>query len=374
MAESHPAEPIGPGQFFWLHAASMVAGGVYLWPGPLLAAAGPDAWWAFLVTVLGVAGVTYLRFAWIGYLRSASLPDLLMRTWGRALTWVLLTGITVVALASAAMLLALFGQMLQTFFYPLTPIGVLEGVTLAEAYLLSRQSLAVMARNVTFWLPLVMGSALFLIILAARNVQDTAALAPAWPPGTEPVLTGVAWTWFLWMQCEVSAALVPHVRGASLARLRWLAIGSELFEGLLLGLLLASVLGDLGPQAARALRWPTVYLFSNLTIHTFFITRVGVFVLFAWVVSMVTFLAMYLFLFGWHWQLQLGLDNHGRRVLTGGLGAALLAAAVLLDRDHLVVLLLTRVVSPLCLVMTGLLVPASLLRTAWRARRGAVPA
>ncbi|CAB1128441.1 putative Spore germination protein [Candidatus Hydrogenisulfobacillus filiaventi] len=370
MREPPLAEPIAAGQFFWLHAASIVTGGVFLWPAPLLAGAGRDAVGAFVFSLLLVLALTALRFAWIGYVGVSALPVLLARTWGRAGAWLLLVLMTlVVSLPLAAAVLALFGEMMTTFFYPRLPLWVLEGTPLAVAVLLGRARLADLARNVAFWFPLVGGVTLFLLGMGLANLQDAGAMLPAAALDPADLWRGVAGSWFLWNQCVFVEAAAGVVRGRPGRRLRRLALLGAAFLGLCLLGFLGMALGTLGPEVAGGLRWPLVYLFSALNIHQFFVTRLALLGFFSWVVTFVLFQAIYLFFLAYHWQIGLGLGDRGRRLLVLALALFTLAGALILNTAHAAQSLLLGVISPLCLAAGLSITPLSLLKAALAARR-----
>ena len=73
---------------------------------------------------------------------------------GPVLTWITM----LLMLALDAVILYLYGELLQTFFYPATLTWVTVVTMGALAVWMAVRSLAVVARNVQFWFPLILAS------------------------------------------------------------------------------------------------------------------------------------------------------------------------------------------------------------------------
>lgn len=308
-------EPIGPVEYFFLVAVSIVTGSVYIWPQALMSAAGPESDWAVVGSVVLALGMSTLSMIWLQVSPPGILVDHLQYAWG-PLRWLLLTIHALLCILLDTAILTLFTQMLATAFYPATPLWVMKVLILGEAAWFSSRSLSTMARNVQFWFPLLTLTFFLLVGLSLIQAHQWWALAPGSLKAAGPVGQGIVATWFLWKQNEVTTTLAHFVRPQKMAMIRRLTLGAILFQGLVVTLVYLITVGTLGPQAVTLLRWPLVYVLSNLSAHTFYLSRPGLIILLIWTGAMVLYLAGNFFCMGVNFsRLLTGSYNSSAKVI-----------------------------------------------------------
>lgn len=290
-------EPIGPWQYFFLMAMSMVTGAVYIWPQALMSAAGPESDWAVIGSIgLGLV-MTTLGMIWIHVSPPGILVDRLQYAWG-PLRWPILTVHALLCLLLDTAVLTLFTQMLATTFYPITPLWVMKLLIVGEAVWFASRSLSTLTRNIQLWLPLFAGMFFVLSGMALAHSPQGWALTPAPLTAVGPVGRGVLATWFLWKQNEVASTAVHFVRPQNMTLMRRLTLGAVAFQGAVVTTVYLITVGTLGPQAVSLLRWPLVYVLGNLSAHSFYLSRPGLLILLIWTGSMVFYLAGNVFCMG----------------------------------------------------------------------------
>lgn len=277
-------------------AFAIVTGAVYIWPQALLVTAGPGALWAVIGSILLGFGMNGLGLLWLHWSPKGILVDRL-RPWG-PLRWPILALHALLCLGLDAALVALLAQMLAAVFYPQTPLWLMESLVIGLAGWFASQPLATLARNLQFWFPLLAATFFLLISLNIGHLHQTWAWRPGPWPGLSVWGRAVLGTWFLWKQNEVMLTVAPFVRPPQLRvirRVTWIALG---FQAIVLVVIYGTTVGTLGPQAVQLLRWPLVYVLSNLSSHTFYLSRPGLLILVTWTGAMVFFVSTHLFCTG----------------------------------------------------------------------------
>lgn len=290
-------EPIGPLEYFFLVTSSIVTGAVYVWPQALISTSRSQADWAVVGSVVMALIMTSLGMIWIQVSPPGILVDRLQFAWG-PLRWPLLIIHALLCLLLDTALLTLFTQMLATAFYPATPLWILKLLIIGEAAWFASHSLTTLARNVQFWFPIFALMFFILVGISISQIHQWWALVPVSLKTVGPVGQGIMATWFLWKQNEVSATLSHFVRPQKGAMIRNLTLGAVLFQSVVITMVYLITVGTLGPQAVSLLRWPLVYVLSNLSTHTFYLSRPGLIILLVWTGSMVFYLAVNLFSMG----------------------------------------------------------------------------
>ena len=363
---SGPVERISSGQFFLLVMISVVAGGVSLWPAYVLATAGLNAIYANAAITATALGLTLLETHWALGIGRGPFARTLQETWGQLGAWALLPVNCLLCLALDGILLALYADMLQTFFYPFTPRLAMAVVMVVTAVWIAVRPLSVVARNVQFWLPLILLSFALVVAMALGNTSYWTAFRPSLPCNLPKTGEAALGTWFLYANGGVTASLVPFVRFRHTPRPGLVAGAAIVLQGAILLLLLGIVVATLGPMASSTLTWPVIYVFSLITVRTFFLKGVGVFVLIIWTTAMVLFLTVHLFCLSWNVEALAG----GRRsIYTAAAGAVIAAVCVALSSVTEAEVVLFRWMNPLDLGWAVLTVPASFLAARVRERR-----
>jgi hypothetical protein len=288
------ADPISPGQFFLVAAVSVVAGGVYIWPETVLRDAGSDAPWSVLISIGCALGLVYLSASWPPRAPGETEFGRMRTVWG-PWRWPLFGAMLALYVPLDSVLMALFSHMLHQIFYPLTPRWIFMASIVAMVGWLASAPLTHIARNIQWWFPLIIGSFFLLALMALTHFREGVALMPAAHLRLWPIARGTVATWYLWMQGEVIVTVGGHVRGASWRQVRRWAVAAIAFQAVVVIIIYALVVGTLGPTVSRTLEWPVIYIFSNLTVQTLFISRPSFFIIVAWVAALVLYLTIHLF-------------------------------------------------------------------------------
>jgi hypothetical protein len=177
-------------------------------------------------------------------------------------------------------------------------------------------------------------------------------------------------TWFLYANGGVVMSLLPHVRcqhPKQLKRVAWGAIG---FQGVILLILFAVVVLTVGPYAGAMLHWPIVYVFSLVTVRTFFIKGVGLLITLIWSSALVLYLTVHMFCFGWNLGTVFGPERYRWTVALATLATA--AVAIAMPSDVVARALLFNWVNPGDFGWTLVVVSTSWAWTRWRRSNVAV--
>lgn len=321
-----PVEPISRGQFFLVTAISVVAGGVYIWPQTVLTDAGLDAPWAVLLSISAALAITWLQTLWPAKTRGPTELNRMRAVWGWG-RWPLFLATAALYVPLDGALVILFCQMLHLLYYRNSPLWFFALSVLLTVGWLAGQSLTHVARNVQFWFPLIIASFVFLAVLSLGHFHELAALHPASVIRVVPIVKGMVATWYLWMQGEVIVTVGAHVRDATWTQIRRWALAAVAFQGVIVVVIYALVVGTLGPEVADTLEWPLVFIFSNLTVRNLFISRPSILIVVAWVVALILYLTLHVFVLTVNLQDGLSLSPRGRLILVWSLVALLGAIA-----------------------------------------------
>ena len=346
-------EPISQGQYFWLISTSVVVGGVYIWPQYVVMAAQQNAPWSIVGSILAAYGLTWVRVGWIGVTQGTSYADVLQKTWGALGMWLVFVVNVSIGIALDTALLALYGQLMHTIFFPDTPRFVIEVVVVTACVWIGRKPLNGVARNVQFWFPGLMLLVLIVSFLSLSNIHYWAALFPSNMVQIRPILHGIGLTWYLFTQAEIATFLSAQVRNTTLRQIRKLAGGSILFQGFWLGLFYVIVVGTIGPQATQVVRWPIVYVLSSIVIRNLFLSGVGTFILFTWTISLILYLAVHNFCWSWNLEIMLGTGTTTRTIIVVALGVAMVIGSALISSPVWASSVLVNFVNPADMLFTA---------------------
>ena len=352
---------------------AVVAGSVYLWPAYVVGLAGTGAYASLLVATAVAAGITALQTGWMRRMAYRPYPAAMKATWspwlGPVLTWITM----LLMLALDAIILYLYGELLQTFFYPGTPSWVTEVTIAGLAVWIAIRSLAVVARSVQFWFPLLLASFVLILALSAGDMRFPVAAAPHLSAPVSSLAQASLVTWFLYANPCATAALLPHVRRTGHVKPEMLAVAAIALQGLILIVILFSALATLGPAVLPDMTWPIIYIFSVVQIPAFFVQDVGMLILITWTVAIILHLAVHSYVVAWNVGRPVGGYDPRRQYLVAGLGLAIVAGALSVGSVAEAKIWLFRILTPLDLAWTVVLVPATALVAWWRTRRAAAP-
>ncbi len=348
---------------------SVVAGSVYLWPAYVVRLAGTGAYASLLVATGVAAGITLLQAAWMRRMAYRPYAAAMKATWspwlGPVLTWVTM----LLMLALDAAVLYLYGELLQTFFYPATPSWVTVGAIGVLAVWIAIRSLTVVARNVQFWFPLLLASFVLVLALATGDMRFPVAATPNLGVPMASLARASVATWFLYANPCTTAALMPHVRRTGRWRAGTVALAAIALEGLILFSILYTALATLGPAVIPDMTWPIIYMFSLIHISSFFVQDVGMLVLITWTIAIILHLAVHSYVAAWNVGPPVGGYNPRRQYLVAGLGFAIVAGALSVGSVAEAKVWLFQILTPVDLGWTVAVVPATALLAWWRTRR-----
>lgn len=309
-----PIEPISLGQFFLMVVVTILGGGVYIWPSAILADAGQASPYALGLSIGLAFALVWLQTLWPPYTHGASQLSRMRTVWGW-MRWPLFLGSVTLYLALGGCLMASFSQMLHVNFYSLTPLWVFELTGVIVMGWLAAKPLSQVARNVQFWLPLLLGSFFVLAVMAISHLQTLAALRPSSVIPVWAVGKALLSTWFLWIQGDVIVTLGAHVRDVPWTRIRHWALAAIAFQGLMLIVIYVLVVGTLGVDFPSALEWPLVYIFSDLTISALLISRPDLLIIISWVIALLLYESVTLMVLTINIQDALSLPQSVRTIL-----------------------------------------------------------
>lgn len=367
-------EPISANQYMMVLFVSLIVGDVYIWPQFLTEHAGPDSLLVIAAATVLAAALMGVQAWWTMHARQPSLFAAFSDTWGHTAA-VGLTSITLLlGLGLDSVLLALYSDMLQVFYYPETPRWATMALMVATAGWLAARTVSGVARNTQIWLPPALITFIAVVLASYVNVSQVSAVIPrgSIPPWDFMQATGA--TWFLFATAGLPASLLPHVRGVTTRRAVGMTIAVVATQGIILAMLLSLTVGTLGIVPTAKIEWPIVYVFSLVVLPTFFLRGVGLFIILSWTTVAVLFGAT-------HFQnvlLNLGALSRPRRTLWATLlGGLLLIGAHEIGSVEAARELLFHVVTPLNFIWMLLVMPltaaVSLLRRKPKVGKVAAP-
>jgi hypothetical protein len=113
-----------------------------------------------------------------------------------------------------------------------------------------------------------------------------------------------------------------------------------------------TVISTLGPAATAQLQWPMVYVFSLVSVKTFFFKGVGMFVIITWTTALVLYLAVHIYCFSWNVQTMADLSSLVRRWIALGAGIVVTTIAILIPSTSSAGKILFGVLNPVDLSWT----------------------
>lgn len=293
------AEPISRGQYLWMVSVSVVAGGIYLWPQYLVEHAGSNGVYSLATTTAIAVAMTLLQVAialdvpkptFLGVLRE------IFPVGGLALVFPVTAGL---CLATDGVILGLYGLMMKEFFYPMTPALVMDAFIVLSAVWIAGRTLSAVGRVVQFWFPIILLLFVLIVALSLKRVSFLDALTPSGHFYVAPWLNTVSCTWYTYANGAVVVTLTRHVRWKRPRDAYTTAGAAILAQATVLATFYTIGLATIGPDALSRLYWPLVYVFGLVSIHTFFLKGIGVFTVMIWTSSVVLYLTVHLFCFGW---------------------------------------------------------------------------
>ena len=250
------SDRITPGQYFWMVAVSVVAGGIYFWPQYLVSVAGTEGLYS-LVTVLAVAvGLTSLEAAAMKHADAKTYATGLARIVPWLGLFLLCPFRSVVAIVLDGLILLLYALMMQAFYYPYTPYAVFQVAILLTAGWIGARNLAAVARFSQFWFPIVIALFVLATTFTLPHIRYLAAILPPAHLSIAPWVESVLGTWYLSSNANVVATMANRVDWVGPRQSLWVTMAAIASQGLVILTLYAMTLWTLGPDAVARLYWP----------------------------------------------------------------------------------------------------------------------
>lgn len=340
-------------QNMWMVGISVVAAGVYVWPQFLIKQAGTNGIYT-LLTITGLAmGLAALEVSMALNLRE---PTFLSGM--RKMLPVIGLGFVfplwaIVHIAADGVILTLYGMMIRTNFYPNTPRLPMDIAIVAAAVWIAGRPLNAVARSVQFWFPVILILLFIVIGFSARNLDYWSPLLPSRDFLVIPWVKTILGTWFLFSNAAVVATLTPHVQWRRPRNAHVAAMAAMGGQGVILLVLYAIGLATLGPDGLSR-----VYVFSLISVQTFFLKSIGSFVIMVWTSTTVLYMAVHMFCFNWNIT-SMGKNPPVflRAAVFAGSGVMLLAITLWIPSAIAAANVLFNVVSPITLAWRLLFLP-----------------
>ena len=273
---------MAPSLLVWAVVASVVAGGLFVWPLHVVMVAGQDSgvvlvgvglWWA--VVALLSPGSERFDGAW--------------STFNTVLQVTACVGLMVMDVV----ILAELGGMLQTFYYFETPRWVLILVIIGVVGWGARGRGPTLWRTVFMWIPVLLGITFVTLLIALTNVHYGRVLLPNQVIVISAQLRGFLVLAYVGLPFGATIRSVRHVLVAP-SPWGWRLIAT-IVPWTLLAALYSVTMGSIGDQALVHLRWPVVFTLDHVTLDsTFFLSRVGLVVVFGWTMGVALGLMVHL--------------------------------------------------------------------------------
>ena len=281
-----PPQSLSPLEYATYWITAVIGNVLFVWPGHVVSAAGENALGSVLAVIAGLVGSGLLH-------HYAIRRELAHRPPGWLLTGTAGISLLLVGLVDGA-LLALLCQMLHTLFYADTPQWALLLPFLGILIWGGGMALDALGRLTQLWVPV---GGVVLAATAAIGLIHATHLRPLWPQNwyVAPMVRGAGIMAYLVLPVGPTVILLAPRVNAPARSQRRAALAAAGTTAVTLLAIYALVTMMLGPQAISRLRWPLVYSLETITLDsTFFISRVGLAVIFLWTAVVVLAFAVHL--------------------------------------------------------------------------------
>lgn len=286
IARGRDPEMTSPGwnapALVWVVTASVLAGGLFVWPLHIVLVAGQNADLALVAA-----------WCWGGLIALFQPPRDAVRGWTRRL----LTALDSVALLGIfsldCIVLNQLATMLQSIYYYQTPKSALVLPLVAVIGVAVNRTPVSVWRMVTFFVPVLIVLSLGIFGLALVNLHHPRAIFPIPDIALTSILQGLGIIAYVGVPVGVTLRRAS-ARMAEQPTWRGRLVALALPAGFL-GVVYAITMGALGPAALIDLRWPVVFVLDHVTLDsTFFLSRIGIVVVFSWTLGVAMGLAVHL--------------------------------------------------------------------------------
>lgn len=279
---------ISIGQFATMLTAAYVASGIFAFPRELVAHAGPEAVYAFLLECLAAFFGLWLWFRVNRIHPDAPLsfaPDLLS-VW-LAFPALILTLVLHVALA--VVVVSDFAFVLHSFFLIETPLIVLQACVVLVAGYVAWFNLPALARTIQFLYILAIIVTVMIGLLLLPHITSVYAVVPTPAISLTPLLYGAYKGSYLFWGYELTVTLYPFLRPQDRAKAEKHAYIAMAITFLFFALGYVLTLGVSGPELLVREIWPGVSTMRLVDIGTFLINKLGLLLVTFWGLFVLTF-------------------------------------------------------------------------------------
>ncbi len=268
--------------------AAYIASGIFAFPRELVAAAGPNAPYAFLLECLGALFGLWLWFRVNRIHPDGPLsfaPDLLP-VWLAAPT---LLATLMLHAALAIIVVSDFAFVLHSFFLIETPLFVLQACVVLVAVYVAWFDLPALARSVQFIYLLAVVISILVGLLLIPQITSLYAILPTPDISATPVLLGAYKGSYLFWGYELTVTLYPKLHPEDRAKAEKYAYRAMALTFLFFALGYALTMGVSGPELVTHSIWPGVSTMRLVNVGTFLINKLGLLLVTFWGLFVLTF-------------------------------------------------------------------------------------
>lgn len=262
--------PLNRLALIWILAATSVIDGLFVWPLHVVIAAGQNA-------DIALVGALLWALVWTLVISNHPSQHAVAQWWTSALD----IAVVLVLWAVDADMINQLASMLQTFFYFDTPRWALVVPLVVVVMFTFVRNTNTVWHIIVLWVPILLGVSLFIFGLALVNMHHPRAVLPNQVISLRSIAGAVGILAYIGLPVGVTLRRVtPRMASPPSPTLRVLAI---VVPWLFLCGLYVITVGALGPEAVTAVRWPVAFTLDHVTLDsTFFLSRIGLVVVFSW--------------------------------------------------------------------------------------------
>ncbi|PSR32779.1 MAG: hypothetical protein C7B46_12825 [Sulfobacillus benefaciens] len=281
--------PLSASQWALFVTAGYFVSGLFAFPREVAETAGRAGLWAVAVDGVIFGGMLWATVQVQRRFPTMSLwalsPRLLGRSCGLALSglvWLYHWAVTTVGVAE-------FSFIIQTYFLPQTPRGVIVGALVGTAVYMGWSGTASLARTLQGGIFPVIGLVILTAGFASLSVRHPVLLMPTIPRSWLSVAHAAEQMTILFFGIPLLVTLYPEIDPVQRRRAEWVTYGAFVgVLGWLMGLY-AVLLATFGPVYVSQMRWPVVSLLRIMSVSGFWVDKIGLVALMLWTIAVAGF-------------------------------------------------------------------------------------
>ncbi|SDK48347.1 GerAB/ArcD/ProY family transporter [Sediminibacillus albus] len=284
-------EKITRRQFFFVVIQTEIGVGVLSLPFDLHQAAKQDGWISLLLAGLVIQIIILAMWLTARMFPHVDLFGILPRLFGRGIGSVLSFVYCLYFIAVCVLALLLFGRMLHLWILPNTPFWILSSCLAFISFYLISSGLVVMARIYTFVSILLF--IMFALLLAGVNDMQLIYLLPIGQATMPELAKGIQGAGLAMLGFISFYILYPQTEGTPVQRLKTMSL-ANLFVVTFYLLVVLITFGYFSTAEMALVPQPVLYLLKGIELKI--ISRVDLFLLSMWIVSVATSFSTYLYM------------------------------------------------------------------------------